>query len=332
MKHARKTRGVRSTLAVPLVAAAALAGCDAVENAVIIRGVIAAEAAMGGNCTFMAGGTSYKLDLTMDVSQTLSLVLPLDVENNLFKRELDIGNMVEMQAVDVSNDIYPLRYEVRWECDSNGFTSDLGPLVVPAFDPERPFCLDRRADTNEEFVGFDFVSVDGQGIEADDAGVVMADLVPFQLGQAFSETLTIARLADQCCSSMGSACDGQTNPASQCDELASAFELFDPEGRQLQVASDRPGSASEDLVRFSKFAVYDGSYYNSVNSAAQASQFGAKYPLRARGVLEMQTSDGFSMTTNELLTTVFLCRNCGTKLTTGGTRRNTANESACYFR
>ena len=278
-----------------------LMACDAVDSAVIQRGVAEGPgvgAAPGSACLFKAGGNSV-VGIVLDTAVSYRLSLPISVSNTLAIVDRNFGGANFAIEEAAPNQITPLRYEVRWECDATGFASDLGALIVPTFNPKAPFCLNARADTSSDFIGFDFVPVEGGLIDPSSDGVVVARVVPYQLGQAFADTFRVATLADDCCRN-SPGCDGQSQTQS-CRDLADVFNALDPrKDFNLSVPSQTAGQASPDLARYRGFSVYDGTYMIGVSTENLNSALGATYPLRVRGVLEVATTDGYTLQSNEL--------------------------------
>ncbi len=302
----------RTTLAL-CSATALMAGCDAVDNALLIRGVVTP----GTGCSVEAGDV-FQYNLVLDTASYRTMSLPLSVQNTLSVVPLDLGSMGVTLEVDNNNSITPLRMELRWECDSNGFSSDLGALVLPAFNLRDPFCLDRRDDT-QTFVGFDFAQAEGSAIPPEEDGVAVVRAIPQQLGDAFDDLFTIAEYADSCCRE-STGCDGQaTSMASRCSELLARFSALDPTGRfGLSVQSSQAGQASRDLARFRPFAIFSGDYW--LQFEATPALVGATYPMRLRGFLEGVTPDGQTQVSNEAAIGIEVCKNCG-RYTNGSTTR-----------
>jgi hypothetical protein len=283
---------------------ALMAGCDAVDNALLIRGVLTP----GTGCSVEAGDT-YQNNLVLDTANYRTMALPLSVDNTLSVVPLNIGTMAAALDTQNNNSITPLRMELRWECDSNGFSSDLGALVLPAFNLRDPFCLDRRDDT-QTFVGFDFAQAEGSAIPPEEDGVAVVRAIPQQLGDAFDDLFTIAEYADRCCRE-STGCDGQaTSMTSRCSELQARFSALDPTGRfGLSVQSSQAGQASRDLTRFRPFAIFSGDYWQQFET--NPPRVGATYPMRLRGFLEGVTPDGQTQVSNEAAIGIEVCKNCG---------------------
>lgn len=296
-----------------VIAAAVLStsvmGCNAIDTSVIIQGVVPPELGMGGGCTFKPSD-EFVSNIVLDTAGSFQLLLPLAVENRQPAIEDDLGSPSTPQVIPFPSDWTPLRFELRWECDSNGFTSNLGALIVPAFHPSLPFCLDKRADANQEFVGFDVVPAEGGAIAPEEIGVAVIRPVPFQLGQAINDTFRIAVLADECCRLANTNCDGSDQtPGNSCKTLQDIFATIDP--MNLSVSSGKAQQPSEDLLTFRGFSVFDGSYAARTNSTPDQPLIGAFYPMRLRGTLEGMNGDGSLVTSSEIGQQVGFCRTCG---------------------
>ena len=310
----------------PLVLVVLASACDAIETPVIIKGVSAPKAS-GTGCSFDPKSDKYLYKIALDVARSYKLILPLAVDNNLVTRLMNIGGAAEAIEAEIPNSVTPLRFELSWECDSSAFTSDLGPLVVPTFHPNRNFCLDRR-ETGGDFAGFDIVPVDAAPIPAGEPGLAIVKAVPFQLGAAFADTFRIAKLADDCCRKTAG-CQGTDNSVASCFELDGLFASIDPTGSfGLSVQTTQQGRPSEDLVRFRPFAIFHGDYWLDVDPLSHRSDYGADYPLKLRGQLEVVTGDGYSLTSSQLVQEVGLCMNCGPY---NGTTRDPKLTDACLY-
>jgi len=317
-----------------LTLAAGILACDVPDSGVVIRGVLGnTEDLMAGSalkCTFEADDEpEAAFLLVLDTAYTLQHTYPIQVENLLGGEERNFGTMTDPAFVEDPNWLQPLRMDVRWECDVSGFSADLGPLILPTFDPALPFCLETRAEANESFRGFDVVSVSGQAIGPRDKGLVFASVVPYDMGRAFAEALDIATFADSCCRESTN-CNGQNPGAPGCAALEAIFRALDPTGATLQVPSPDPTQPSEDLLTFRPFARFDGEYNLVVDPASGDSETGAMYPMRFRGVMEFVNNGGDLVTSTEYAETVRFCRACGPKIS--ATVRNPFydDSNACY--
>ncbi|MBI4817624.1 MAG: hypothetical protein HY791_15285 [Deltaproteobacteria bacterium] len=317
------------------LAALGLAGCDAVESGVHLVGIASNQGLFDPltgsvTCTFNADSLIEPLGIVLDLGYSKTFRLPLIVENGLKEGDFSVGGgSNERRSVErFPHDVRPVRFEIRWECDSQGFSSDLEALIVPAFHPTLPFCLDRRADVNQEFVGFDVVEARGRSIEPQAPGLAIAGVVPYQLGVAFDDALRVAVLADRCCRVPGSNCDGQNTSDPACAELEDIFATIAP--GELSVASTQANTPSRDLIRFRPFAIFDGNYIQSIDPRYEESAQSPFYMLRLRGVLESVNPVGESLLSDEIVQAVGLCKNCGNL---GGLAKRVpfvTDHTACY--
>lgn len=247
-------------------------------------------------CAYEADPKNFTLGLLMDTAAAGQFSLPFTVRND---------------ASSERDGARPLRMDVTWDCEANGFSGSTGPLVVPAFEPKVPFCNDRRADVST-FVGFDVVPVSGGRIAGEGGlGVAMAQVVPSRLAQGLDETFRVAALAEACChDSQDSGCDGQAaTPA--CLRLGEIFAGLDPTGELLRVSAS-PGP-SEDLLRFAAFSPFNGGTHCARFPADCDASFlqGPSYRMRLRGVMELMADDGSLIHASEATADIDFCRNCG---------------------
>jgi hypothetical protein len=296
--------------------AAALAitmtACDVPDSSLLILGVPVPDE----SCSFQTGGTEFFTGFTFDTSGASGLSLALEVRNDLNSNQINAGSMMARANISPPNNVSPLRFEARWECDSNGFSGGTGPLILPGFDPNVPFCLDKRGDANDAFTGFDFVNATGPVILAGGSGIAVVNAIPPELGRAFDDLFTIAALADSCCKD-SPGCSGQATagtPAEQsCGDLEQIFRALDPDGRNLQVSSGSAGTRSEDLVTFLPFSRYEGNYSTFIRPDPQIENaiVSPRYLMRYRGVLEGITGGGTLVRSQDFSTGLGVCRACG---------------------
>lgn len=306
-----------------LSGALVLTACEVQDTSVTILGIGLAEFdAMKGTCTLQASEDDFNHKLVLDTAASFSLIVPLTVRNSLPEDPYPGA-------------VTPIRMESRWECDSDAYATELGAFVVPTFDPRRPFCLNRRTDTSGGFTGFDFVPLEGPAISGQTVGLSIAKAIPYHLGAAFDEALQIAVLADKCCRTPQSNCDGSdTTPGGECSRLRDVFATLNSGSRsELKVESDAPGQPSGDLQLFRPFAVFDGSYDLSIpNHDHSGLLLGANYLMRFHGIAEYLRQDGDSLTTNETAVEIGVCRNCGTVNSGANNQRNPFSHDPCYYR
>jgi hypothetical protein len=248
------------------------------------------------DCAFEASPTEFTSSVLLDTAVALELTLPFTVVN---QSESEIDGLT------------PLRMDIVWECETSGFSGEVGPLVLPTFDSQLPFCLSSQSPSGS-FVGFDVVSASGGRIPgAGGLGIAHAQVVPFHLGRAIDETIRIGSLAEQCCfETRATNCDGQSTAVS-CTRLTQMFQSLNPTGSELSVAALT--GPSEDLIRFKPFGLFNGSLQCGLDqSACDANpEQGPAYTMHLRGALELLDADGNLTTSDEFNTRVDFCRNCG---------------------
>ncbi len=280
------------------VVAAALAGCDAPGSALVIERVIVPttmQDMMTGatSCEWKSGGSDSAANIVLDVAQQLTLFLVLDVANTLQPSEAVIDTNPDI-TLKHPQSVNPLRFDYRWECDSIGFSSDLGPLFLPQFSVNQPFCLDNRDATGGDFVGFDVIPATGGLIPAAGTGSVEIRPVPAPLGLAMYDMFTLAALAQTCCASTDG-CGGVENGANQeCIRLQTFFNDVGILQNQTEAAQ-----------RYRPFSLFDGATPPTQGTALPT----PTYELRIRGVLEGVTNAGQTVTSNDWSQDIQLGRN-----------------------
>ena len=261
-------------------------------------------------CGFEGDGEIFRSSTTLNtnpgvVNPQLNLVLRARLFNAMSADPVDIELNPEEFFV-LPNRVSPIRFDFRWECDSNGFTVNQGPLFLPQFSLTQPFCLNNRDDTGD-FIGFDAVSASGDAIQPQAISLAAFEPVPPQLGQAFDELFQLASLANACCAEVGG-----------CNNVVNANLAGNGACRSLQdlfngLSNGRlNANVPADVQRWQPFSIYEG-------QAAPAAAF-ATYPLRLRGRFELITGAGEMITSNELIHNINVCRGCG------------APTSACTFK
>src|SRR5262245_39554296 len=115
-------------------------GCENVETSITILGAIAPDDEMV--CDFQSDTEKHWQVYIMDVALQDTFALFLQVRNDLQAQTINLNTDDHMDNFTLPNDVTPTRMDIRWECDSNGFSDELGSLYVPAFSTQDPFCLD----------------------------------------------------------------------------------------------------------------------------------------------------------------------------------------------
>jgi hypothetical protein len=323
-------------------------GCGVSSTELTIEGVLF-PMSMGGTCSFpIAGPAAATLagPMVFDTARSLSTHMPLNVENRLDNLNHDLtSGKPDPSVVNNVNTVSPLRMDIRWECDSIGFRADLGPLVVPAFDFVKPFCLDKRSQTTSTFVGLDVIPASGDTIPpGDNWGMVDITPIPYELGQALDELFTVAAYADDCCrnsqdcSGTGQAGCGMAGPGVQCAAGCSCclvdklFATLDK--NQMQRTPFSQGTPqNKDLVRFAPFAEFNGDYWvKNVETANGGTprEVGDEYQMRMRGVLEGVISDGTLVSSDQFAWEFDLCKQCGAYDAMTHTRLAHPASNDCY--
>lgn len=275
------------------------AGCNDLET-----GLVVLHAAAGDdNCAFEEDGDERLGDITFDSAQASTLMLVLRVRNNLQGGSVNFGNDENPDTFNVPSTVTPVRFDLRWECDSNGFSDDLGDLILPQFDPTEPFCLSENTRT---FEGFDVIPASGNTIEPNgDVGLVEIRPITAQLGAAFNDVFQLAAMAQACCDDAPRGCDDQTlqskrnGPGTPCGILQSTFDTI---AGPNQLSAQR----YEDLQKFRPFLVYDHAAVNPNGGPGPS----PAYSLTLRGVLEGVTQDGSTVRSSEWRQSVHICANC----------------------
>jgi hypothetical protein len=241
------------------------------------------------------------LGLSVNVNTQSALTLLVVAENN------DANAIVELQRADpqeqyvVSAQIQPVRFDFRWECDTTGFTANLGPLYVPAFSVNEPFCLDSRDEASRTFVGFDIVPASGAAIEGESRGIIETRVVPPQLMEGISDTFKIAKEADACCDQVGG-CDNldmadPTDTTRACGRLQNLFDAVAGQGA-FNVKT------LADVQRWRPFVAY-----TSLNGTGKVP---VPYTMRLRGRFEGLTPTGDLITSTDFTQEIGFCEGCFT--------------------
>jgi hypothetical protein len=306
---------------------ASLTACDAPANTLRVIGVLAP--ATPEECNFSADSDIFMSSLVFNPTRQLSMQLNLKTENNLTATRVLLDQLEPAAELTTSNRITPIRFDLRWECDSTGFSADLGPFFLPQFSVDAPFCVDRRSET-DSFVGFDTVPAEGASIGPNGGlGIVSIRPITAQLGAAINDAFEMASLGNRCCDATAG-CDPNrlaqevNNPSSSCFTLQQVFD---------RVAGPGVLSAQNisDIQKWRPYSIFDRSVTNvpaepevldpqnpTVVTLVTNQARGPMFPMRMRGVLEGVTDDGNTIPSNETAVEIGLCRNgCGYSACTG---------------
>jgi hypothetical protein len=248
-------------------------------------------------CQFGPGTPPVLSDaLVFDLAASEKLRLPLVVRN-------DWGSTIAVKEMDLS-----------WDCNANGFSPGEGPLFVPSHDLDVPFCRDTH-QPNRPFIGWDVVATTGAPIEPGATGVVWVEIVPSALGEAMSESMDLAVLANVCE-------DGNFH----------GVDLSSPECQALASRLDEvlPGASINNtrVSRYARYAFADGDF--ALEGDPNPPMFGTGLRLQLRGLVrgESGNDDIFS---NEIIQAVDICRNCGVVQSTTPATRAPRDGFACYY-
>lgn len=248
-------------------------------------------------CQFGPGTPPVLSDaLVFDLAASEKLRLPLVVRN-------DWGSTIAVKEMDLS-----------WDCNATGFMLGVSPLYVPSFSVDVPFCRDTH-NPDAPFVGWDVVATTGAPIEPGATGIVWVEIVPSALGEAMSEALELAVLANVCE-------DGNLN----------GVDLSTPECQALatRLGEVVPGApVGQTLVsRYARYAFADGDFALQGDPNPPALGTGVRLQLRGLVRGESGSDDIFS---NEIIQAVDICRNCGVLQSTTPATRAPRDGFACYY-
>jgi hypothetical protein len=279
------------------LALSSMTACGQVGSQVTIDGVIfPMTGTAGAGCKFDPTQTMFLSDITYDTAAMQDLTLFLKVTNSIPAQTVMFGGSMGADNFVAPNAVTPLRMDVRWECDSEGFAQNLGPMYLPQYSTTQPFCIN---NVSKDFVGFDVILASGAPIKAGSSGSVQVQPIPVQLGAAFGDVFHLADLAQRCCDAAGSCKDTDlmmhaNDPA--CQELQNVFNT---------VAGNNQLSAQHqvDVDKFAPFAIFDWAGPNP------SSKHGA-YAMRLHGVLEGVFGDGNTISSTEWQDLIHLCANC----------------------
>lgn len=280
-------------------AALTLVGCNNVGTGLVVLGAAAPTDMM--KCDYTAQGNAYLYAITFDVTRQDTLHLNLRVRNNLTVQTTNWGPDSRHDDVIAPNSVMPRRMEIRWECDSNGFSANLGPLYLPQFSATQPFCSNR---STRDFQGFDVIPATGQAIDAGgNLGLVSIRPITPQLGGALNDMFTLAQRAQACCTEAGGCMtDADLQRAASGPACTALQALFDTIAGTGQLRNTR----ASDLQKFIPYQAFD----LRGGTRKPGTTVGPSYPLRLRGVLEGVTGSGSVVTSAEYDETIGICAEC----------------------
>ena len=287
-----------------------LTGCYNLDTGMIPIGAAVGEFDPNSGCMWDPAGDEFYIGLRYDPVVASSMLLAVQVQNTMEANTVMFSSMTPMEVFTPPNRITPLRFDMRWECDSDALSAGLGAMILPQFSFDRPFCLDNRGDTTGNFVGFDIIPATGPAI-APGGGSALVEINPVtpQMGMAVRDMFEIANFADACCmedtNCETSVARDPANYGPACSALQNIFvQLGDNTGIQ------RTEEGGQLLIsRMRRFTIFDQLSNNAFGSA--------QYSMRLRGVFEGITPDGDLVTSTEFSTDVGFCRGCGMLQCTG---------------
>ncbi len=284
----------RLGLSVGLLAAA----CNNAEYGIVPTHLATPELS-GNACTLEPGGDPLgKVDLDLGLvlgsafPQQNSLSLGVVVSNILANEEVVLSQQAPMDRFITNNRVTPLRFDYRWECESQGFTVGLSPIEVPVFGVGKPFCLDDRAES-KDFQGTDIIAATGPTVLPGELGVWLIRPVTTQLATGFRDVFQLAELAEQCCDEVNG-CDNLQNANLQTGACATLQATFD------SVAGPNVLSAQDqgDVEKWRGFVAYTPS--NGLLTTPS-------YNMRIRGFFEGVTPSGSLVTSSLFSTEIGIC-------------------------
>jgi hypothetical protein len=298
--------------------------CDASNQTVQAIG-IPTPTIENGICSFDAGSETFLASLALDTAASFGIEAPIVVANRSVAPLVNVGdpqvittNVITWQA---------LRFITQWQCDVTNNTNSAGPLFLPAFDTQVPFCLSDRSSFGD-IIGQDVVGATGAAIAPSQRGFASTTIVPTELGSAVDQLFELARQTDRCADAVTGVtpnvnCANAT--CMQCEEMKAAFTQL---GLNAVVQGNEP---TADMVKYQPFALFDGTYITGkLNSPfATVNNNSPYYTMRLTGVLQGRLSTGAEIETNEISFGVDFCRSCGPL--GAGTQRQPRRTSGCLF-
>lgn len=319
-----RNRSHRPIAGAALALVSTLLGCSASNQTVQALGIPAPEFEMG-TCTFDAASDVFLSGLALDTATSFGLEARIAVVNRTVSPLLNVGD----PQIIASNVLtwQPLRFITQWQCDVTNNTNSAGPLFLPSFDVQVPFCLSDRSDFGD-IIGQDVVGATGTSIAPTQRGLAKTTIVPTELGSAIDQLFELGQQTDRC----ADAVTGVTPNVScanagcmQCEEMKAAFAQL---GLNAVVQGNEPTS---DMIRYQPFALFAGDYITGkpnspFRSVINNSPF---YTMRLSGVLQGRLSTGAEVDTNEISIAVDFCRSCGTL--GNGTQRAARQMDTCLL-
>ncbi len=292
-------------------AALTLMGCNGVDLAFVPLFAIAPEVSEDTTtglftCTHNPDGDPLPF-IRVDVNAQSSLALMVAAENRLQEVQVTLQTGGPASDLIIPNHIQPLRFDYRWECESDGFTAGQGPLRLPAFGADRAFCFDKRDDTTGNFSGFNVVPATGASIPAGQVGAIEVRIVPPQLIESIRDAFEISVLANRCCQDAGS-CQEATVQGSAIAACGDLQAVFDRVGGNLR-ADD-----FQNLTQWRSFAAHTSAATPVDDGTGTGNTIPAPVPynMRLRGRFEALTATGDLITSSDFAQDIGFCASCAT--------------------
>lgn len=273
-----------------------LLGCNSVELSFVPLYVVRPEATenTANNTITCDFGTADPMPfVTINVAEQSAFTMVIRTENRLQETQLTLQQDGITEELAIPNTIQPVRFDFRWECESNGFTAGQEALRLPAFSADRAFCLDRRDETTGNFTGFDTIQASGPSILPGEEGNINIRIAPPQMISAVADAFQIAQLAESCCREAGScelAAQGVPEDFASCQQLQGVFD---------GVGGDLRANSLDALTLWRPFVVHT----SAVNTPVP-------YNMRLRGRFEGVLPDGSLITSTDFLQDVGFCEGC----------------------
>lgn len=272
------------------------AACNNTEVGLVIEEVPPPDFDEGeGTCSFQTGTVEY--GIIYDTANMSSLFLRTEVTNTLSSNSTQLTSIDPIINLQFPNRVSPRRFDFRWECDSNGFSAGRGPLFLPAFSVDNPFCLDTRDEANADFVGFDTVDASGAPVAPGQTGIWGFDAITAELDEAFDQAFRLAELSDDCCELAGGNCQNAPTFAAvgACAELQATLDSIVPGRLSVQ------DPATLDIWRPYVLFTLQGTLDRNETVVAD-------FSMRLRGIYEGITDAGDMITSAELLRNIGICK------------------------
>jgi hypothetical protein len=318
-------RSSRRVDGLALALASLLVGCDGSDQTIQALGIPAPAQTMGV-CSFPDNATQFIPSIALDTAASFGVEAPFLVVNRTVAPLLNLGD-----PQIIANNVItwqPLRFITQWQCDVTNNTNSAGPLFLPAFDTQVPYCLSDRS-TFGDIVGQDVVGATGPAVNPGQRGLAMTTIVPTELGSAVDQLFELARQTDRCADAVTGVTPNvncANGVCTQCDEMKAAFAQL---GLNAVVQGNEP---TADMVKYQPFALFEGNYITGKPNSpfSNVNNNSPFYTMRLTGVLQGRLSTGSEVETNEVSVGVDFCRSCGA-LMGAGTNRQPRRSNECLL-